>query len=103
MAARFKLPEEVLLAKFGNIELFRVDDQSYRADQVARIRSGAEDIFVETRKSVIGAEIMTIKQLVSSGLAQRIFVYTISEGDSHNHVWVRKGLTDPMEGTYSME
>lgn len=104
MAARFKLPTEVLKAKYGKLELFRDSPVAYKGDTVAMIKAGdrCESIYCEIRHCIVGADIMTINQLIASGLAQRISIYTLSnDGDSYCWHWVRDGLVDTLEGTYS--
>lgn len=106
MAARFKLPLEVLLSKYGEAELYRNEDFGrvwYCTDKIAEMKYNIEMISTECRKSICGAKVMKLKDLISSGLAQTVSVYTLNTGDSYNHRWVRPGVEDLCEGTYSKE
>ena len=119
MAARIKLETKDMLAQYGNVELVRTEDRvtgkiQYVCDDGSRLQlmkimmKGTpsyiiEDIFVQTRMSIIGADRMKIKHLFTSGLAYEISVYKLVDGDSWNYHWVKDGYPDLLEGTYSEE
>ena len=100
MASRHIMSKESMLSRFGNILLNRKNN-IYVLNETEAISIGLEDIVVEPRMSVINPDICSVSDLVSSGIANSVYVYSVFQGDSVCHKWTRNGIIDLWVGTYS--
>lgn len=91
MSERKDLPIEVLVSTFGNVELRKDHHGHYSSDGMTAY---VYDVYIhaECRKSIIGAEFMKVKDLVSTGLAQKIVVNRSPNKDFRFWVWSRNGM-----------
>lgn len=105
MAARHTMSIDTVLRLYGDIEILKIDaiffgKPLYAGDEISDQQAGGH-IFVEVRPDFDSPALMSVKDLINTGLALNVIVGKDVNGDHHSWKWTRPGADDLWVGTYS--
>ncbi len=107
MASRHKISRQDVILRWGDLELYKTNgprmngNMGYASDKVAEIKANADWIGVDPVQYSGNPNIMRVKDLITSGMAQSFSIGFInSMGHCVTYHCQLKGV-DPNEGMYT--